>query len=104
MHDGAPAMFCLIARQFVVRNTTCPEKRTCGRRQILWPPRSPDLAPLDIHIGAHLKSFAYSTPTQDVELFRQRIIIDGCRTIPNNSGIFKECILQLERRLEQLIK
>ncbi|KAJ4436366.1 hypothetical protein ANN_18998 [Periplaneta americana] len=37
-----------------------------------WPPRSPDLTPLDIFLGGHLKSVVYATPMNDAEELLQR--------------------------------
>lgn len=39
-----------------------------------WPPRSPDLTPLDFFCWGYLKSKVYLTPPQDIEQLRERII------------------------------
>ena len=50
MHDGAPAHFSLVAREFL--NATY-EDRWIGRGgPHLWPARSPDLNPLDFFLWA----------------------------------------------------
>ncbi|KAJ4433851.1 hypothetical protein ANN_16163 [Periplaneta americana] len=41
---------------------------------IAWPPRSPDLNPLDFYLWGHLKSLVYSSPVPDLESLRNRIV------------------------------
>ncbi|KAL3265703.1 hypothetical protein HHI36_009906 [Cryptolaemus montrouzieri] len=52
-----------------------------GRRgHIEWPPRSPDLAPLDFFLWGHLKSEIYATKSESLDDLRIRII-NECRQI-----------------------
>ena len=58
VQDGAPPHWALIVRAFL--NEHFP-MRWIGRGSpfILWPPRSPDLTPMDFFIWGHLKGRLY---------------------------------------------
>ncbi|KYN41567.1 hypothetical protein ALC56_04031 [Trachymyrmex septentrionalis] len=66
------------------------------------PPKSPDLNPLDYFLWEHLKSFVYTTPIENENDLRNRIVA-SCKTIRNAPVIF-ECVRQsLRRRLDGCI-
>ena len=46
---------------------------TALNHQIEWPPRSPDLIPVDFFLWGHLKSKVYTTPPADLNELQQRI-------------------------------
>lgn len=78
MHDGAPAHFSEITRNYL--------NQIYGNRWIgrgveegnqPWPPRSPDLNPLDFYLWGHLKSVVYKTPVENELDLRNRITNDG---------------------------
>ena len=75
--DGAPPHFELIVRQYL--DQTFPGQWIGRRGSIEWPPRSPDLSPLDFLRG-HLKTKIYATQPTSLEHLQQRII-DECRQI-----------------------
>ena len=75
----------------------------CLRCPTTWPPRSPDLNPLDFYFWGHLKSLVYSTPINNVEDLRQRII-DCCNSIKQKPGIFERVRQSMRRRLECCIQ
>jgi hypothetical protein len=63
MHDGAPAPFSR-AKRDVLSNTY--HDRWIGRGgPIAWPPRSPDLNPLDLYLWRHLKTLVYVAPVDN---------------------------------------
>ena len=101
MHDGAPAHFSRVAREFLTQ--------TYGNRWIgrggphLWPARSPDLNPLDFFLWGHLKSIVYATPVENVEDLSNRIIA-GCNSIRNDPGIFERVRHSMRRRLDSCIR
>jgi hypothetical protein len=65
MHDGAPPHFDRLVRQHL---TNVFGDRWIGRGgPVLWPPRSPDLNPLDFFLWGHLKNNVYSTPVNSRE-------------------------------------
>lgn len=72
MHDGAPPHFSRAVHNFL--NATYP--RWIGRGgPKAWPPRSPDLNPLDFFLWGYMKSLVYSDgEIENVEDLRQRII------------------------------
>ncbi|GBM52699.1 hypothetical protein AVEN_21458-1 [Araneus ventricosus] len=45
-----------------------------------WPPRSPDLTPLDFFLWGHIKGQVYATPTPTLEDLRRRIT-DACASV-----------------------
>ena len=42
-------------------------------REVEWPPRSPDLTPLDFFLWGHLQSKVYVTPPRDLDDLEARI-------------------------------
>lgn len=100
MHDGAPAHFSILARNWLDANYP---GRWIGRNgPINWPPRSPDLNALDFFLWGHLKSLVYHTPVENEQDLRQRII-NGCNQIRNTPGIFERVRNSIHRRLEGCI-
>ncbi|KAJ4442849.1 hypothetical protein ANN_04442 [Periplaneta americana] len=53
LHDGAPAHFSRTARRYLDRRF--PDRWIGRGGPIAWPPRSPDLNPLDFYLWGHLK-------------------------------------------------
>lgn len=77
-HDGCPAHFSHQVTQYLNHNYPL---RWIGRGgPILWPPRSPDLTPLDFFLWGHLKSVVYKSKVHSLEELRQRIV-DECAKI-----------------------
>ena len=71
MHDGAPAHFSQTVRT-ILNNEY--RNRWIGRGgPVPWPPRSPDLNPLDYYIWGHMKSLVYVTNVPNVDTLRQRV-------------------------------
>jgi len=101
MHDGAPAHFSVLARQFL---TATYGDRWIGRGgPHVWPARSPDLNPLDYFLWGHLKSLVYTTPVDDVEVLRTRIL-SGCDAIRNDPGVLERVRVSMRRRLDSCIR
>jgi len=70
--DGAPAHFSLEARNILNNVFT---DRWIGRRgTIEWPPRSPDLNPLDFFYWGYLKTKVYETRFENLEELREKIV------------------------------
>lgn len=70
--DGAPAHYGINVRRFLDETF---HGRWIGRRGIIeWPPRSPDLAPLDFFLWGYLKDRVYRTNPQDLDELRRRIV------------------------------
>jgi len=70
--DGAPPHFALQVRNFL--NNTFPERWIGRRGAIEWPPRSPDLSPLDFFFWGYLKDRVYKIKPQNLNDLQVRII------------------------------
>lgn len=70
-HDGAPAHYSRQVTEFL--NVTYPN-RWIGRGGIIsWPPRSPDLNPLDYFLWGYFKEAVYETNISDERELRQKL-------------------------------
>jgi hypothetical protein len=97
MHDGAPAYFSRAVRD-VLSNVY--HDRGIGRGgPAPWPPRSPDLNPMDIYLWGHLKTLVYATPVDNEEALHHHIV-DACQTICNYLAIFERMRPSIMRRVE----
>lgn len=71
-HDGAPPHATLNVRHHL--NVTF-RNRWIGRYgHVLWPPRSPDLTPLDFFLWGDMKNHVYSVEIESIEQLRARIL------------------------------
>lgn len=69
--DGAPPHFGLNVRQFLDDQFG---NQWIGRRgAVEWPPRSPDLSPLDYFLWGHLKSCVYTNRPRTIETLKENI-------------------------------
>ena len=59
-HDGAPPHFAAIARDTL--NELFDDHWIGRAGPIAWPPRSPDLTPMDFFLWGYIKSIVYETP------------------------------------------
>lgn len=80
-HDGAPSHSSISVRNYL--NQRFP-RRWIGRGgQIIWPPRSPDLTPLDFFLWGYVKDMVYKEPVTTSEDMRRRILdAFGSITVP----------------------
>ncbi|KAJ4449697.1 hypothetical protein ANN_01101, partial [Periplaneta americana] len=101
LHDGAPAHFSRTARRYLDRRFPV---RWIGRGgPIAWPPRSPDLNPLDFYLWDHLKSLVYSSPVPDLESLRNRIVACS-EDIRNTPGVWDHVRRSMRHRCEVCIQ
>ena len=70
--DGAPPYWGLEVRQFL--NETFSYRWIGRDGPILWPPRSPDITPLDFFLWGYVKDIVYRTKVRDVNDLQHRII------------------------------
>ena len=69
--DGAPPHYALAVRNFL--NVAFVGHWIGRRGAIEWPPRSPDLTPMDFFLWGHLKSVVYKTKPLNMEDLKNRI-------------------------------
>lgn len=77
--DGAPPHYGLNVRRLL--NETFVERWIGRRGTIEWPPRSPDLTPLDYFLWGYVKERVYKTNLHNLDELRRRII-EEIRSIP----------------------
>lgn len=92
--DGAPPHYFLPVRQWLTQNF--PDRWIGRRGPVEWPPRSPDLTPLDFFLWGHLKSVVYKTKPQNLEDLKARISA-ACREI--QVEVFRNVREEYENRL-----
>lgn len=102
MHDGAPAHFSRIARNWLNQPRNFGNHWIGRGGPVVWPARSPDLNPLDFFLWGHCKAIVYASPIPDVNVLRQRII-DAFEVIRNTEGIFHRVNASIYRRLEACV-
>jgi len=92
--DGAPPHYFLLVRQWL--NERFPDKWIGRRGAIEWPPRSPDLTPLDFFLWGYLKSIVYKTRPADIDELKRRITA-ACQSI--SGEVFRNVREECENRL-----
>jgi hypothetical protein len=92
--DGAPPHYAAAVRQFL--DDHFPGHWIGRRGPVEWPPRSPDLSPLDFFLWGHLKSRVYATQPETLQVLRQRIV-EECRLI--TADVFNNVRTEFENRL-----
>ncbi|GBN88492.1 hypothetical protein AVEN_94996-1 [Araneus ventricosus] len=73
MREGAPAHFSSTVRHSL--NATYPTRWIGRGGPVAWPPRSPDLKPLDIFFWWDMESFVYETRVDSAEDLVARIVV-----------------------------
>jgi hypothetical protein len=101
MHDGAPPHFSIVARRQL--DTAFPNRWIGRGGPFPWPPRSPDLNPLDYFLWGHLKTVVYETPVENVMVLRERVTA-ACQTIRDNPGMLRRACFSLRRRCQLCIE
>lgn len=76
--DGAPPHNSCVVREFLDRKFFNKWIGTNG--PILWPPRSPDMTPLDFFLWGYLKDIVYATQPNSLNDLIQRIR-NACESI-----------------------
>ena len=95
--DGAPPHWGLIVRNFL--NETFPNRWIGRNDPTPWPPRSPDITPLDFFLWGYVKDRVYRTPVRDVETLQSRII-EVLATV--NEEMLENTWREIEYRLDIL--
>lgn len=103
MHDGAPAHSTHAVQEFLCERF--PE-RWIGRgvdAPISWPPRSPDLTPLDFYLWGRIKSLVYCVEITSVDQLRLRIV-DSFDQLRTEINVLSRVRFNLRRRYQACIE
>ena len=71
MQDGAPPHFSRFVTD--VLNERFPDAWIGRGGPIPWPPRSPDLSPLDIFLWGYIKNIVYAEKIRNIQQLQERI-------------------------------
>ena len=96
--DGAPPHFALNVRAYL--DQTFPDRWIGRVGPFAWPPRSPDLNPLDFYLWGHVKTAVYRTKPRSIDELKQRIS-DALAAIP--VGHLRNAFREFERRVRLII-
>lgn len=97
--DGAPAH-----RRIIVRDRL---QELFGGRVVglghprEWPPRSPDLTPLDFFMWGYLKSKVFLPPPATLDELRERIVYQVDRLRHEDNGMVVRSVEDMQRRVER---
>ena len=70
---------------------------------IEWPPRSPDLTPLDFFLWGYLKQKVFSTPPASLGELRRRIV-DEMNILRNDQAIIRRSFSEMRDRVDLCIQ
>ena len=98
--DGAPPHATREAVDVIRDNY--PDRWIGRGSSVPWPPRSPDLTPLDFFLWGYVRSLVYETPVESEEDLVARIIA-AFEKVQNQSGIFENVRNSMLRRCETCI-
>ena len=70
-HDGAPPYYTRHMREYL--NESFPNRWFGRGGPVAWPPRSPDLTPLDYYLWGHMKTLVYETKVHSRAELRHHI-------------------------------
>ena len=102
-HDEAPAHFALEVREY--RNNVFPSRWIVRGGPVQWPPRSPDLTPMDFFIWGEMKCLVYETPidTPDELVARVAEAAAIIRETQSFAHRYQLCINVNGRHFQQLL-
>ncbi|XP_072166862.1 uncharacterized protein [Diadema setosum] len=99
--DGAP---CHRNRATTERMTELFGERVIAlNRPVEWPPRSPDLTPLDFFLWGHLKSKVFVTPLANLEEMRRRITVE-IEALRQDRGLIRRAVRDMLTRTRKCVK
>jgi hypothetical protein len=98
--DGASVHNARIVRTWLDDNFPL---RWIGRNSSLieWPPRSPDITPLDFFLWGSIKNVVYKTRPQNIEQLCDRIR-QACREI--SAEVLRRVVVNNRRRIEKCVR
>jgi hypothetical protein len=97
--DGAPPHYAAVVRNWLNESF---DGRWIGRRgPIEWPPRSPDMTPLDFWLWGYLKELVYGEKPQSIEDLK-RLITEKMNAIP--AEMIANVCASVTRRMNRCIE
>jgi len=99
--DGAPAHRSRDVRR--VLQERFEHRIVALNHDIEWPPRSPDLTPLDFFLWGYLKQKVFSTPPQDLPTLRRRIV-DEVNQLRENEGTIRRSFGAMVNRADRCVQ
>jgi len=92
-HDGAPPHYTRHVRDYL--DESFPNRWLGRGGPVAWPPRSPDLTPLDYYLWGHMKTLVYETKVDSREALRDRIFAaaEHIRNHPGNTASATQSLL-----------
>jgi len=91
-----------IAGKMGLVNEQIPKSMDWSWRYTNWPPRSPDLNPLDYHVWDYIKAMVYAHKLNTREELLQRIL-STARSI-NNAAVLRKVTSSLVTRVRKCIQ
>jgi len=82
-HDGAPPRYTRHLRNYL--DESFPNRWLGRGGPVAWPPRSPDITPLDYYLWGHMKMLVYETKVESREAL-WNYIFAGAEHIRNDPG------------------
>ena len=107
--DGCPSHYSIVSREWL--DDHFPNRWIGRGGPVAWPPRSPDLTPLDFFIWGYLKSIVYAVPIHSLNQLKDRIK-EACQQVNRQQCLkatrsvrkrCQKCIEVLGRNFEQNI-
>ena len=91
--DGAPPNYTRHMREYF--NESLPNRRLGRGGPVAWPPRSPDLTPLDYFLWGHMKTVVYETKVDSRAALRDHIFgaAEHIRNHPNDIASATQTLL-----------
>lgn len=100
LHDGAPPHVSRVVREHL--DQAFPHRWIGRRGPVNWPPRSPDLNPVDFYVWGDMKNKVYCTEVPSVDDLRERIF-QAAEDIRNNREVLARVRRNWLRRSEACI-
>ena len=71
-HDGDPPHYSRLVKEYL--HASFPNRWLGRLGPVAWPPRSPDLTPIDYYIWGHMKTLVYEKKVDSRRELRARIL------------------------------
>uniref|UniRef100_A0A0N5C1S0 DDE_3 domain-containing protein n=1 Tax=Strongyloides papillosus TaxID=174720 RepID=A0A0N5C1S0_STREA len=101
MQDGSPPHYTKKVREWLDSNF---QGRWIGRgsRSLVWPPRSPDLTPMDYFFWGYVKSLAYREKSTTLEELKEKIR-EAFEKVNDDKEMLERTFQNYERRLKMCL-